>query len=193
MLRFITIENNEKDGLGISKGFRNSVIYAEDDGVKVGLIKITILKSEDFYNICPSVWHYMRIWQGWVSIDPDAEDIFIAVAGYNGVWEGRAIEYSAEERKACMKVWEEKAKSRMKKTLDILLDQPFVCFVEVEESHRGTGVAQKLYAEASELCKGWGFSLYSDTNQTPQAKRVWEKLVSEGKATSLGNRFKYSD
>jgi ribosomal protein S18 acetylase RimI-like enzyme len=57
--------------------------------------------------------------------------------------------------------------------------------INIKEEYRGQGIASQMYLTAQELLGG--VRIISDKFQTPNAKRVWEKLIRAGKAFSNGN------
>jgi GNAT superfamily N-acetyltransferase len=56
------------------------------------------------------------------------------------------------------------------------------------DKFRGQGIGVGMYRYIIEDLAEQGKKLYSDDNQTPDAKRVWASLIKSGLAKDLGNR-----
>jgi len=50
-------------------------------------------------------------------------------------------------------------------------------------------VGSHVYLEIINALKNEGYKLYSDDNQTEDAKHVWDSLVSKGLAIKNGNQY----
>ena len=66
-------------------------------------------------------------------------------------------------------------------------NKPFTGFTSTEESARRTGLGtRRIFLMNAYAQMNYGFPLYSDTAISEGAKKMWEKLVQQGKA----ERFK---
>lgn len=66
---------------------------------------------------------------------------------------------------------------------DYFKDKPFVGFTETEKEHRRAGLAERRLRLMNALSQQkYGKPIHSDTVITEEARRLWEKLVDEGKA-----------
>jgi hypothetical protein len=77
-------------------------------------------------------------------------------------------------------------------------DKPFVGFTETDGNHRREGLGERRLRAMNALAQQkYGKPIHSDTVISEEARKLWEKLVTEGRATMYKegkhDRFIYSE
>lgn len=185
---FRTYDPDPKDSRGEEKGFKCVRIEALSDEKRVGYIKISTLSDESFSSKIPSVWHYLKIWQGLQRVDLDAyrsEDVhalFNSICGYQGMPPAEGQSWSlADKVKALAKV-EDRVRSEIDVEMASLLNTAEVDFIEVDVEKRRYGLGALLYQKADEYAANFGLKFRSSRIQSEDAINTWDKLVEKGLA-----------
>ena len=192
-IEFEFIENDPEDKKSVNVGWVVHRLNALVGGENVGVLKISYIPLERFYEIFPTIWHFMGLIKGWAGLRDilksgeykDPEILWKIAAPYIGILNPKK-DYSLEQKLKDLKRTEDRYSEKFRLFKRHWVNKPMVDYIKVEEPWNRKGVGQSLYQKGSEIMRKRGMKLHASGLQSPEAKAVWRKM---GFGHKSGRRF----
>lgn len=212
MIEFKTFENYIEENLAPSKSFKLHCIKAILNGETIGYIKLTHLPREEWLN--EPYWYLqmkniiftpsdvnLRSKEDLYQLDMKTfpHDVYSMALKYMG-WNdaNRELEkvraMSKEDAVNYMAAvvipqYMKRIQSDFDQTIEYHTIAMYTDFIRVEESHRGTGLAEQLYLKAVEFARSKGWRYRFSINQSDAAKAVMQRFIDKGMVTTEKHTF----
>jgi len=192
----ISMEESRDDRL---EEYRFLIVTATLHSQKIGHMKVAWMdpktvakKYNNWFAVARNKGNTIPIWPGkpknWS--DDQKREILKQLKLY-GFVNPKQYETLDQALRAAEKAIKHKYQESWQKTLDFLVDKPFVEDTQVNPEYQRKGVARAMYVKANEYLKTkYGLNLWGSELQTDSARMLWQNLQQAGLATQENNRWR---